>query len=165
MGSGRMAGWGRPCAGTAAMLLSCASAALAAAPDRARPDGLDGLAVVQAPTPAPLSYFDERARTGQLIDGGKFAEAEALSDGLARQYPYDGRNWMRVGRVKRELGKFGEAAAAYRKAMDLLGPGVPGNAEYWLAVSQAKGGLADAALDTLGHLLSADHYLRRATST
>jgi hypothetical protein len=24
------------------------------------------------------------------------------------------RNWMRVGRVKRELGKFGEAADAYR---------------------------------------------------
>ena len=131
-----------PAAASMTALLAGAVCASAVADDlkRARPDGLDGLVVVQAPAIAPLDYFDGRTKAAALVADGKFAEAEPLSDTLARQYPFDGRNWIRVGRVKRALGKYTEAADAYRKGMALLGPGVPGMAEFWLAVCQAADG-------------------------
>ncbi len=80
---------------------------------------------------------------------------------MANEYPIDGHNWLLVGKVKRKLAKYSEAANAYRKAIVLLGPGVPGSAEYWLAVSENAGGFADSALDALYHLVAEDHYLAR----
>ena len=144
-----------------ALLLSCVVPATAGESERARPDGLDGLAVLQSPLPAPLDYFDTRKKATELVASEKFAEAEPLVARLANAYPFDGHNWLLMGRVERNLGKYGEAANAYRKAIALLGPGVPGRAGYWLAVSEAAGGSEESALDTLGHLVAEDHYVER----
>ena len=76
-------------------------------------------------------------------------------------YPIDGQNWLLEGRVKRKLGKYEEAANAYRKAIALLGPGVPWRAQYWLAASEAAGGSVKGALDALDKLVFEQHYGHR----
>jgi tetratricopeptide (TPR) repeat protein len=126
-----------------------------------RPNGLDGISVAQTPTPVPLVYFGLYKKAAKLAADGDFSDAEPLVDRLVIDYPIDGQNWLLAGRVKRKLGKFDDAARAYRKAIALLGPGVPGMAEYWLAVSEAAGGSTEGALDTLDHLVAEDHYLHR----
>ena len=138
-------------------MLSTAAAEIA----RARPDGLDGMAMAQMPLPDPLNYFDAQRKASQLVDGEKFADAEPLVEQLVTDYPIDGHNWLLVARVKRHLGKYTEAANAYRQAIVLLGPGVPGKAQYWLAVSEAAGGSAPQALDALERLVEDDHYVDR----
>jgi tetratricopeptide (TPR) repeat protein len=126
-----------------------------------RPDGLEGIAVARTSTPSPLRYFETHERAHELAASDHFAEAEPLVDQLVSNYPFDGHNWLLAGRVKRRLGKLDEAVSAYRKAMALLGPGVPGSAEYWVAASEALGEKTDGALETLEHLVAADAYGHR----
>jgi len=127
----------------------------------ARPNGLDGIAIVQATNPEPLRYYDSRRKARALLEQNNFGAAEPLADEIAKAYPIDGQNWLMVARVKRKLGKFAEAAAAYRKALGLLGPGVPGNAEYWQAAMLAADGKNADALDILTTMVNEDHYLHR----
>lgn len=156
-----MKGLGKLYACSVAIFLSVFATASAGELERARPNGLDGLAVVQAPTPPPLDYYDTRKNAIELVANGRYADAEPLVHKLTNEYPIDGNNWLLLARVMRHLGKYQEAADAYRKAIELLGPGVPGNAEYWLAVSELGAGSRDRALDSLDHLVADDHYLER----
>jgi tetratricopeptide (TPR) repeat protein len=122
---------------------------------------LDGINVIEAPTPEPFGYFNRKQEAERLADDGHFAEAEALADRLVVDYSIDGDNWALAARVKRHLGKYAEAARDYRRAMELLGPGPPNRAEYWLAASEAAAGNTKDALDVLEHLVAEDHYLFR----
>lgn len=144
-----------------ALLMVSAAAAAAEIPDAARPDGLDGLALLRAPAPDPLAYVALREQALQRVRSDQFAAAEPLTERLVREYPVDGGNWLAAARVRRKLGKYAEAACAYRRAIELLGPGVPGRAEYWEAASLAAAGEDQRALDSLAHLVDADHYLHR----
>lgn len=146
---------------SACILLLCSAWASAEQTPTARPSGLDGIALVQARAPEPLQYLDLKKQAQSLVDQERFAEAEPLAERLVNDYPIDGHNWLLEARVKRKLGKFDQAANAYQRALDLLGPGVPGNAEYWRAGSQAAAGDTASALDTLAHLVAEDHYLHR----
>jgi hypothetical protein len=130
-------------------------------PARARPDGLDGLAVARMPLPEPLSYFDLQREAAGLFAAEKYSDVEPLAERLTRAYPIDGHNWLLCAETKRRLGHFAESADAYRHAMALLGPGVPGKAEYWLAVSTAAAGSAPQALDALDRLVEEDHFVDR----
>lgn len=145
----------------AACLLASAAASAQSAPAAARPDGLDGLALLQARAPDPLDYVDLRARARQLVEQERYAEAESLTERLVAAYPFDGGNWLVDARVKRKLGEYDEAASAYRRANALLGPGVPGSAEYWEAASLAAAGEKSRALDLLAHLVDEDRYGHR----
>jgi tetratricopeptide (TPR) repeat protein len=148
--------------GAAMLLLSiCATPDAFGQLAAVRPSGLDGIALIQSRSPDPLQYLDLKTQAQSLSTEGRFSEAEPLVQRLVRDYPVDGQNWLLAGRVARKLGKFDEAAIAYGKAISLLGPGVPGMAEYWQAVSQAAAGQIPAALDTLAHLVGEDHYGHR----
>jgi hypothetical protein len=46
----------------------------------------------------------------------------------------------------------------YQRAIELVGQGVPGNAEYWRAVSEASGDQTKSSLDTFTHLIDIDRY-------
>jgi len=127
----------------------------------ARSSGIDGIALVQSLAPDPLQYLDLEKNAQSLSDEGRFGEAEPLAQRLVHDYPVDGRNWLLFGRVERKLGKFNAAATAYGKAIELLGPDVPGKAEYWQAVSQAGAGQTSSALDTLAQLVARNHYGHR----
>jgi hypothetical protein len=148
----------------ARLCLTCVTALIAFAITPAKadadpgPGALDGLAVAHAVTPAPTRYFDMVQSAASLTEAGKFKDAEPLVDRSIAEYPIDGHNWLLAGAVKRGLGKYVDAANDYRRAMDLLGPGAPGNAEYWLAVCEAAAGHDDRALDALDHLVAQDHY-------
>jgi len=130
-------------------------------PSMSRPAGLDGIAVVQNPVADPLRYYALKRKAHALMEGDRFSEAEPLADELAKTYPIDGDNWLMDARAKRKLGKFNEAAEAYQRAQELLGPGVPGRAQYWHASSLADAGRTVEALDTVQQLVDADHYLHR----
>ncbi len=127
----------------------------------ARSSGIDGIALVQSPMLDPLQYLDLKKNAQSLSDEGRFGEAEPLVQRLVHDYPVDGQNWLLLGRVERKLGKFDAAATAYGRAIELLGPDVPGKAEYWQAVSQAGAGQTSSALDTLAHLVDKNHYGHR----
>jgi tetratricopeptide (TPR) repeat protein len=127
----------------------------------ARPNGLDGIALIQSRSPDPLQYLDLKTQAQTLSSEERFSEAEPLVQRLVHDYPVDGQNWLLAGRVARKLGKFDEAVIAYGNAIELLGPGVPGMAEYWRAVSQASAGQIPAALYTLEQLVAEHHYGHR----
>jgi tetratricopeptide (TPR) repeat protein len=126
-----------------------------------RSSGLDGIALIGSTTFDPIQYDALKHQVQTLAGADRFVEAEPLAERLVKLYPYDGRNWFVYGRVKRKLGKFADAAAAYQKTIELLGPGVPNSAEYWKAVSLLRDGRHEEALDTLGKLLDEDHYLHK----
>jgi tetratricopeptide (TPR) repeat protein len=97
----------------------------------------------------------------QLIDAEKYAEAEPLTERLVQEYPLDGHNWLLLARTARHLGRYKQAADAYQRAIPLLGPGVPGKARYWLAVSEVGNGHPSEALDALYQLVENDHFVDR----
>jgi tetratricopeptide (TPR) repeat protein len=143
-----------------AILLSASSESNAQT-TRTRPDGLDGLSVAQMPLPDPLQYFELQRQAEKLVAMEDYANAEPLTERLTKDYPIDGHNWLLYARAERHLGKYKTAAEAYRHTMALLGPGVPGKAQYWLAVSEANGGNAPQALDELDRLVADDHFVDR----
>jgi tetratricopeptide (TPR) repeat protein len=117
--------------------------------------------LLQASAPDPLDYADVKERARRLVEQEKFVQAEPLAERLIAAYPVDGGNWLLAARVKRKLGKYDEAARVYRRASEALGPGVPGNAEYWEAASLAAAGEKARALDVLSHLVESDRYVHR----
>jgi tetratricopeptide (TPR) repeat protein len=146
---------------TAVIFAAASALALAAASAApARPGTLDGAAVVKA-QPSPLEYRKQAEAAARLYSEGKFREAEPIADRLVESYPFDGHNWLLAARIKRKLGEYAAAAQDYRRVIELLGPGVPGNARYWLAVSLAAIGDKTGALDALDHLVFDDHYVER----
>ena len=141
--------------------LRALSVGFANEPSSPRPSGLDGIAIASTSTPDPLHYFDLTQQAQKLVDEERFADAEPIADVLVKQYPIDGKNWLLAARIKRKLKKFDEAANDYQRAIELQGPGVPGNAEYWRAVSDAAGDQTKSSLDTLAHLIDVDRYGHR----
>jgi tetratricopeptide (TPR) repeat protein len=126
-----------------------------------REGALDGIAVLQTPMPSPIDYKAELDRAQALYANEKYQEAEPLADHLVSAYPFDGHTWLLDAKTKRHLGKYGAAIESYRRAIELLGPGVPGYARYWLAVCQAANGDENGALDSLNLVVFYDHYVSR----
>jgi Peptidase family S41 len=113
------------------------------------------------PLPDPLSYFLLQAQVAELVSAEDYATAEPLAERLVEEYPIDGHNWLMFSKTKQDLGHFAEASEGYRRAMALLGPGVPGKAGYWFTVSAAADDRESEALDELHRLVEEDHFVDR----
>jgi tetratricopeptide (TPR) repeat protein len=108
-------------------LLSLMSLSATAAAHREPPPFYDPgthhpLSLLEGPADG-VSHYEARQRALSLFNSGQIAEAEALYEEVARQYPRDGMNWINLGFVKNRLGKYEEAAAAYERAGPLIGWG------------------------------------------
>ena len=68
-----------------------------------------------------VAYHALRERARALVAARKDAEAEPLLKQIARDYPRDGINWVRLASVEKRLGKWREAAEAYERAGPLVG--------------------------------------------
>ena len=110
----------------------------------------------------PLAYRDARLKARALVAQGKVAEAEPLAEWVTREYPRDGENWLLLGKVKRSLKKYAEAASAFEKAGGLLrwgGEGMPG---VGAAISHVHAGNKRAALDRIRHYIAAEGRRERS---
>lgn len=118
-----------------------------------------------------VDFYLKTETAVRLLDEKKWAEAEAILLELTRAYPFSSAyapnqsNWGRLGMALRQQGKHAPAIEAYKKVIELQGPGLgypgPSNARYWIAASQAALGNSQAALDTLEAMVGEDHYLAR----
>jgi hypothetical protein len=110
-------------------------------------------------------YFQMSQRARSLLKQEQWAEAEPLLVQLTRAYPLDGDQWARLGNALRHQGKHADAIAAYERAIDVLGPGLPyagsSNYRYAIAASQLALGRPDAALQTLERMVEGDVYVQR----
>ncbi len=110
--------------------------------------------------PDPMAYYADLQRAKTLLEGEKFAEAQALYESLTERYALERESWVGLGGASRQLGQHPKAIAAYARAIELIGP-VPGSSRYWTAVSQAAGDDKDAALATLETMVFAEAELDR----
>jgi tetratricopeptide (TPR) repeat protein len=118
-----------------------------------------------------VDYYLTSQRAARLLDEKKWAEAEALLLELTRAYPFGSAwasgysTWGRLALALRQQGKHAAALEAYRRVLELQGPGIgyagPSNARYWIAASHAALGNREAALDALQAMVDEDHYLAR----
>ncbi len=141
--------------------------ALAAPPASATPDPLP---LMSAPAD-PIGYYRGSQEAARLIEAKQWAEAEVLLRRLTQAYPYDtaptisASNWGRLALALRQQKKYADAITAYRRAIELQGPGIqyagPANARYWIAVCQAALGEKDSALATLRQMVFHDGYVQR----
>lgn len=108
----------------------------------------------------PLAYYARLQEAKLASDAGRFADAENLYRQLTVDYALDRETWVGLGSAYRKQNKHAQAIAAYRHAIELIGP-VPGSSRYWTAVSQAALADNDAALDTLETMVFQDRELDR----
>ena len=140
-------------------LLAAAVSPLAATALRAA-EPPDLLANLAAPADG-VAHGRRLAEAERLMEQQRWAEAEAILAGLARDYPLHGPTWGQLATARRRQEKWAEALPAYERVMAIQGPGLVYNARYWTAVAQAKLGRRDAALDTMHELVFTDAYLQR----
>src|SRR5262249_49276628 len=126
-----------------------------------REGALDGIAVLRTPTPSPVDYKADLDRAQEFYAQQEYRDAETLGDRLVAAYPFDGHTWLLDAKAKRHLAKYDAAIDGYRHAIELLGPGVPGYARYWLAVCQLAAGDENGALESLNLVVYHDHYVSR----
>jgi tetratricopeptide (TPR) repeat protein len=143
------------------LLFACAAAPALAQRSNPSDDPRDHLVV-----PADgVSYFEMSERASALLKQEKWAEAEPLLAQLTQAYPLDGNHWAQLGSALRHQNKHVEAIAAYERAIDLLGPGLPyagpSNYIYAIAASHAALGHTDAALQALQRMVEIDGYVQR----
>jgi tetratricopeptide repeat protein len=128
--------------------------------------------VLLATPPDAESYYAASAEAKRLIDEKGWAEAETLLRRLTTDYPLDTAfaarhsNWGRLAQALREQGKCAEAIEAYRKVIELQGPGLPyaaepSNARYWIAACYVALGRRNEALATLERMLKEDRFVAR----
>ena len=120
----------------------------------------------------PADYYRQSKRAAELLDQKQWSEAEAILKRLTAEYPFDTAislsysNWGRFALALREQKKYAQAIGAYRKVIELQGPGLsypaPSNARYWIAFCQLQLGDTRAALDTLDAMVKQDRYVARA---
>ena len=118
-----------------------------------------------------VDFYRKTEAAVRLLEEKKWPEAEALLLELTRAYPVSSgyspnhSNWGRLGMALWQQGKHAAAIEAYRKVIELQGPGLgypgPSNARYWIAASHAALGNSQAALDTLEQMVEKDHYLAK----
>lgn len=112
-----------------------------------------------------VSYFDTAQQASVLLKQEKWTDAEVLLRQLTSAYPLDGSHWAQLGSALRHQNKHVDAIAAYQRAIDILGPGLPyagpSNNIYWIATSHAALGHVDAALDALDQMVNVDVYVQR----
>jgi tetratricopeptide (TPR) repeat protein len=116
-----------------------------------------------------VDFYLKTETAARLLDEKKWPEAEALLLELTRAYPFSSAyapnysNWGRLGMALRQQAKHAAAIEAYKKVIELQGPGLayagPSNARYWIAASYAALGNSQAALDTLEQMTGEDRYL------
>lgn len=155
-----VAGW------TTAALLFAAGAARAQPADtaahltvRAPAPGLELLAT---PADGP-AYLFLRSQARRLLSQRDYAGAEPLLAEVARAYPRDGHNWMRLGHARAGLGQHRQAAEAFEHAGALLGwnYGMPGEPGIYAALSRVAAGDHPGALDLLRRLVFQERSIRR----
>ena len=133
----------------AVMWLLCVSVAAAPVATRAQDRPVYEPAPLLAAPPDGSAYWDRSQEAVQLARNGKLEEAERAYEELTRAYPIRGAPWVELGSVKARLGKYRQAADAYRIAADLIGPLGFGQPRYFQAVNLVAAGDLDAALDAL----------------
>ena len=113
-----------------------------------------------------VGYYRTTEQATAALKQERWSDAEKLLSTITRDYPLDGAHWAQLGSALRHQGKHGEAIAAYEKAIDIVGPGLPypgpSNNLYWIAASQAALGQTDAALGTLERMVNVDRYVGRS---
>lgn len=118
-----------------------------------------------------VDFYLKTETAARLLDEEKWPEAEALLLELTRAYPFSSAytpnrsNWGRLGMALWQQAKHAAAIEAYKKVIELQGPGLgypgPSNAIYWIAASYAALGNSQAALDALEKMVGENHYLAR----
>lgn len=120
----------------------------------------------------PADYYRQSKHAADLLDQKQWSEAEVVLTQLTVEYPFDTAlslsysNWGRLALALREQKKYAQAIDAYRKVIELQGPGLsypaPSNARYWIAFCQLQLGDTRAALDTLDTMVHQDRYVARS---
>ncbi|WP_420125904.1 hypothetical protein [Longimicrobium sp.] len=151
------------CAAAAALLHAGAVGAQPADSTRLSvPRPAPGMELLAAPADGP-AYLHLRSQARRLMSQRLYAQAEPLLDEVARAYPRDGQNWMRLGHTRAALGRHREAAEAFERAGPLLGwhYGMPGDPGVFAATSRMAAGDRRGALDLLRRLVFQERSIRR----
>jgi len=142
----------------AALLLSGTAAAQTYDPAA----GKSPLVLLEAPQDG-VAYYETKARARDLVKSEKYAEAEPLAEQLGRDYPRDPENWILLGKIRWNLKKYAEAAAAYEKAGPLIGWDLEFEHGYLMAAGYMRSGDRRAALDQLRKMVFEQHGFSRAS--
>lgn len=125
-------------------------------------DPAPGLELLAAPADGP-AYLHLRSQARRLLSQREYAQSLPLLEEVARVYPRDGQNWMRLGHARFALGRHREAAEAFERAGPLLGwsYGMPGDPGVYAALSRVAAGDRRGALDLLRRLVFQERSIRR----
>ena len=124
--------------------------------------GSSPLVLLEAPKDSK-AYYDSKARAKQLVEVGKLAEAQALMEQRARDYPRDPENWRLLAGLRSATGDHTGAAEAYETAGTLWGWGIGQANGYMAAASHLAAGNRRKALDRLRWLIEEQHGFYRAS--
>jgi hypothetical protein len=110
-----------------------------------------------------VAYYQARARSRELFEARRYAEAEPLLLQLTREYPRDPENWWLLGLAQDRLGKHAGAVVAFGKAGPLIG----WDLQFWngYEVAESKLALGDrrGALDMLRWMITEQHGFLRGS--